>query len=96
MRVAVVGAGMAGLACGEALVAAGHSVVLFDKGRGAGGRMSSRRMATPLGEVGFDHGAQHMTARDPAFRARSKPGVQPGWSSPGLRRETTPGWARRR
>lgn len=79
MRVAVVGAGMAGLACGEALVAAGHPVVLFDKGRGAGGRMSSRRMATPLGEVGFDHGAQYITARDPAFRAQ----VQ-AWSAAGL------------
>lgn len=79
MRVAVVGAGMAGLACGEALVAAGRSVVLFDKGRGAGGRMSSRRMATPLGEVGFDHGAQYMTARDPAFRAQIE-----AWSAAGL------------
>lgn len=79
MRVAVVGAGMAGLACGEALVAAGHSVVLFDKGRGAGGRMSSRRVATPLGEVGFDHGAQYMTARDPAFRDQIQ-----AWSAAGL------------
>ena len=79
MRVAVVGAGMAGLACGEALVAAGHSVVLFDKGRSVGGRMASRRMATPLGEVGFDHGAQYITARDPAFRAQIK-----AWSAAGL------------
>jgi predicted NAD/FAD-dependent oxidoreductase len=67
------------LACGEALVAAGHVVALFDKGRGAGGRMSSRRLATPLGEVGFDHGAQYVTARDPAFRRQ----VQ-AWSAAGL------------
>ncbi len=79
MRVAVVGAGMAGLACGEALVAAGHTVVLFDKGRGAGGRMSSRRMATPMGEISFDQGAQYMTARDPAFRGRIE-----AWSAAGL------------
>lgn len=70
MRVAVVGAGLAGLACAQALTAAGVGVALFDKGRGAGGRMSSRRVATPSGEAGFDHGAQYMTARDPGFRAQ--------------------------
>lgn len=68
MKIAIIGAGMAGLACADALAAAGHSVALFDKGRGAGGRMSSRRMDTPLGEVTLDHGAQYFTARDPDFR----------------------------
>ncbi|MCT2559341.1 NAD(P)-binding protein [Tsuneonella sp. YG55] len=68
MRFAVIGAGMAGLACADALVAAGHEVELFDKGRGAGGRMSTRRWQTPLGEVTLDHGAQYFTARDAAFR----------------------------
>ena len=68
MRYAIVGAGMAGLACAEALKQAGHSVVLFDKGRGAGGRMSTRRLPTSLGEVAIDHGAQYFTARDPAFK----------------------------
>jgi predicted NAD/FAD-dependent oxidoreductase len=43
-------------------------VVLFDKGRGPGGRMSTRRMETLLGEVAFDHGAQYFTARDLGFR----------------------------
>lgn len=70
MRIAIVGAGMAGLACAERLAAAGRDVALFDKGRAAGGRMSTRRLATPLGEAAFDHGAQYMTARDAAFRAR--------------------------
>ena len=69
MHYAIIGAGMAGLACADALVAAGHSVALFDKGRGPGGRMATRRLQTPLGEVAFDHGAQYLTARDPAFRA---------------------------
>jgi renalase len=58
---------MAGLACCDALKDAGHSVVLFDKGRGPGGRMSTRRLDTPLGQVAFDHGAQYFTARDPEF-----------------------------
>lgn len=68
MRYAIIGAGMAGLACADALKLAGHSVDLFDKGRGAGGRMSTRRLSTPLGEVAIDHGAQYFTARDPAFK----------------------------
>ncbi len=67
MRVAIVGAGMAGLACADALQQAGHSVALFDKGRGAGGRMSTRRLQTALGDVAIDHGAQYFTSRDPAF-----------------------------
>ena len=68
MRVAIVGAGMAGLACADALKNAGHSVAVFDKGRGPGGRMATRRLRTALGEVSIDHGAQYFTARDPAFK----------------------------
>ena len=64
-RIAVVGAGIAGLSCAGALKRAGIEVVVFDKSRGAGGRMSTRR-----GD-GWrcDHGAQYFTARDPEFRA---------------------------
>lgn len=79
MKIAIIGAGMAGLACADALCAAGHGVALFDKGRGAGGRMSSRRMDTPLGEVTLDHGAQYFTARDPQFRQ-----LVAGWQQAGL------------
>ena len=68
MDFAIIGAGMAGLACADALKDADHQVALFDKGRGPGGRMSTRRMETPLGDVAFDHGAQYFTARDPGFR----------------------------
>ena len=68
MRCEIVGAGMAGLACADALKHAGHSAALFDKGRGPGGRMSTRRLPTSLGEVAIDHGAQYFTARDPAFK----------------------------
>lgn len=67
MRIAIIGAGMAGLACAEALKAAGHAVSLFDKGRGPGGRMSTRRLETSAGPVAVDHGAQYFTARDPDF-----------------------------
>ncbi len=79
MTIAIIGAGMAGLACAEALVAAGRACVLFDKGRRPGGRVSTRRVATAAGEATFDHGAQYVTVRDPAFRARVE-----AWRGAGL------------
>ena len=79
MHFGIIGAGMAGLACADALTDAGHSAVLFDKGRGPGGRMSTRRIATPLGAVAFDHGAQYFTARDPDFRR-----LVDSWSALGI------------
>ena len=65
MRVAIVGAGMSGLVAATELVAAGHEVVVFDKGRAVGGRMASKRFAGAR----FDHGAQHFSVRSDAFRA---------------------------
>ncbi|MHC4946990.1 MAG: NAD(P)/FAD-dependent oxidoreductase [Planctomycetota bacterium] len=62
-RVAVVGAGVAGLAAARALAEQGVEVVVFDKGRGPGGRTARRRRDGHH----FDHGAQHVTARDPRF-----------------------------
>ena len=67
MNIAIVGAGMAGLSCAEQLAASGHEIRLFDKGRGPGGRMSTRRVDTALGQASFDHGAQYFTVRDPDF-----------------------------
>ena len=68
MKFAIIGAGIAGLACADALKNAGHSVALFDKGRRPGGRMATRRLQTSLGEASIDHGAQYFTARDPSFQ----------------------------
>ena len=82
MKVGIVGAGMSGLACAEALVRSGHEVALLDKGRGPGGRMSVRRMATPLGEASFDHGAQYFTLRDPGFLARAEDWLARGCIAP--------------
>ncbi|QHL89624.1 NAD(P)-binding protein [Sphingomonas changnyeongensis] len=70
MQIVIVGAGLAGLAAADALMAAGHRVRLIDKARGPGGRMSTRRAETPLGAVQFDHGAQYFTARTPDFVAQ--------------------------
>ena len=62
--VAVVGAGISGLACARALRDR-FRVKLFDKSRGVGGRMSTRY----AGDYEFDHGAQYFTVRDPLFAA---------------------------
>ena len=58
-RIAIVGGGLAGLTCARALQERGEEPVIFDKGRRAGGRISSRR-----GEDGvtFDHGAMWLDA----------------------------------
>ena len=68
-RIAIIGAGLAGAACAHALAAQGRSCVLYDKGRGPGGRLSTRRVETPLGEAQLDHGAQFITARGEGFSA---------------------------
>lgn len=62
-KFAVIGAGMAGLSCATVLQQAGHAVRVFEKSRGAGGRMSTRRG----GDWQCDHGAQYFTARHPDF-----------------------------
>jgi renalase len=67
MRIGIIGAGMSGLSCADGLKALGHDVRLFDKGRGPGGRMATRRIETSSGIASFDHGAQYFTAQDPGF-----------------------------
>lgn len=62
-HIAVIGAGIAGLACARTLTQAGHTVTVFEKNWRPGGRMATR--ASPFG--GFDHGAQYFTVRDDRF-----------------------------
>ena len=62
-RFAVIGAGIAGIACARTLMQAGHDVTVFEKSSRAGGRMATRD--TEFG--GFDHGAQYFTVRDARF-----------------------------
>lgn len=60
----IIGVGISGLLCATELRRAGLSVRLLDKGRGLGGRMSTRRMAGGR----LDHGAQYFTVRDARFQ----------------------------
>ena len=63
-NIAVIGAGLAGLSCARHLQDAGCRVTVFDKARGPGGRMSTRRGD----DWQCDHGAQYFTVRDNRFR----------------------------
>lgn len=63
MNVVVVGSGLAGLMASRLLVEHGHGVTIFDKGRGVGGRLATRR----IGDGVFDHGAQFFTVREEEF-----------------------------
>ena len=76
LSVVVVGAGVAGAACARVLLDAGHVVTVFDKGRGFGGRCSTR--STDDGRR-FDHGAQYFTATDARFVR-----VVEGWRDEGI------------
>lgn len=82
LDIAIIGAGLAGLSCAAHLHAAGRQVTLFEKARGVGGRLSTRRTE----QGAFDHGAQYFTARDPDFCAQvvqwQQQGVVQTWDAP--------------
>lgn len=75
MRVAIVGAGVAGLACANGLADRGCDVTLFDKGKRPGGRLST----LVLENRAWDFGAQYFTARDPEFVS-----CLAGWEADGV------------
>ncbi|WP_119157635.1 NAD(P)/FAD-dependent oxidoreductase [Caldimonas tepidiphila] len=83
MRVAVIGAGIAGITCARRLSDAGHAVQLFDKSRGVGGRLATRRVdrveqGLPR-TLAFDHGAPAFTARSTAFLRFVGAAAAAGW-----------------
>ena len=63
--IAIIGAGVAGVACARRLKELGLAPEVFEKSRGVGGRLATRRGGDGLA---FDHGAQFVTARSDAFR----------------------------
>ncbi len=75
MKTAVIGAGLAGIACARHLKEVGHDVVVYEKSRGFGGRAATRRIAS--GST-FDHGAQYFTVRDTAFAKTLAPLFEAG------------------
>lgn len=74
-RVAIVGAGLAGLACAAELTRRGASVTVFEQDSVPGGRAATR--VTEHGN--FDFGAQFFTAQNHRFEA-----IAAGWTGAGL------------
>jgi renalase len=62
-KIAVIGAGVAGLTCARKLQQAGRRVVVFDKSRGLGGRLATRR----LSGTHADHGVCYLQPKGAAF-----------------------------
>jgi len=64
MRIIIVGAGLSGLMAARECASHGHDVTVFDKGRGVGGRLATRRIK----DATLDHGAQFFTVRSDEFQ----------------------------
>jgi len=65
-KVAIIGAGIAGLSCANHLAQKDIHATVFEKSKGAGGRTSTRRVEPNLS---FDHGAQYFTVRNPILQS---------------------------
>ena len=86
--IVIIGAGITGLSAASAL--AKYAPVIFDKGRGVGGRVATRRVSLPDGtQLQFDHGAQFATAKGVGFAAvlstLQTAGLAAEWSTGGGR-----------
>ncbi|MFO7653581.1 MAG: FAD-dependent oxidoreductase [Candidatus Krumholzibacteriia bacterium] len=80
--IAVIGAGIAGLTCARGLVRSGADVKVYDRGRGPGGRASTRRDGTHR----FEHGAPFFQAAQREFMAQVAEWVEDGHARPALPR----------
>jgi len=76
-RVAIVGAGMAGLTCAQVLTDGGFEVVIFERNAEVGGRMRTWHVAG----LHCDHGAQFFTARDENFAHVVKDWCEAGFAA---------------
>lgn len=65
MKIIIIGAGLAGLSAARVLTQKGHDITVLDKGRGVGGRMSTRT----IDNAKADHGAQYFAVKSPEFQA---------------------------
>jgi renalase len=75
LRAGIVGAGIAGAHCAGQLAAAGWEVDVFDKSRGAGGRLATRR----LGQGWATLGSPFISAQRDPFRSVLRDWARKGW-----------------
>ncbi|WP_018126655.1 NAD(P)/FAD-dependent oxidoreductase [Balneola vulgaris] len=59
MKIAIIGAGVAGLTAGRILAEAGHEVMVYEKSRGLGGRLATR-YAGENNQTKVDHGLPYI------------------------------------
>ena len=90
-RMAIVGTGLAGAHCAHMLAQAGHTVQVFDKARGPGGRLATRRAEWVDADgathtTRLDHGAVGITARSKVFQGFVDHAVRMGWMAEWLPR----------
>jgi hypothetical protein len=78
LRAGIVGAGIAGASCAGTLAAAGWEVDVFDKARGAGGRLSTRRLEQGWATMG----SPFISAKRDPFRSQLRDWVRQGWLVP--------------
>lgn len=72
---AIVGAGMAGLSALQLLKEHGHQVTVFDKSRGSGGRLATKK----VGDASWDMGAQFMRSHNGEFTRVLHQWQKQGW-----------------
>uniref|UniRef100_B8HVR6 FAD dependent oxidoreductase n=1 Tax=Cyanothece sp. (strain PCC 7425 / ATCC 29141) TaxID=395961 RepID=B8HVR6_CYAP4 len=65
LDVAIIGAGISGLACAHYLQKQGYRVAVLEKSRGVGGRLATRRW----GELRLDHGLPYLSLKSDAAKA---------------------------
>lgn len=79
--VAIIGAGLAGLACAQQLQQSGYRVVIVEKSRGVGGRMATRRLETTYA----DHGVRYLEAKGkwlpPLIKVLRQRGILQAWTN---------------
>jgi predicted NAD/FAD-dependent oxidoreductase len=93
LQIAILGAGLAGLACAQALQAAGAAVTVFEKSRGPGGRATTKRVTLADASLAFDQGPPCFTAQTPEFatqvQAWARQGVVAEWPAASAALEQT-------
>ena len=67
-NICIIGSGISGATIAN-LLSKKHSVVLFDKARGPGGRASFKRIKD---KIGFDHGTQYISPKTKEFKKFTK------------------------
>jgi len=74
-KIAIIGAGITGIACAHRLRTRGYSPTILEKSRGIGGRLATRRTEDGLT---FDHGGQYLTVGTDGFSRFLEPAVGSG------------------